>query len=196
MGMSAIDHDATASTVPTTAVRGLKIIGLGVAPTRPICRPGACDACASTPPIGWMQVNFWVNLVRSKILFSDAYRIIAVTEGGTCPVERFLVDGEATTRASRRYLVNMLSHVATVGLHKAPTAWFHEVNKEHGIYEFIKGDLRLLFFKGRQGDLVVCTTGLRKKGQKVDKAAVARSIRCRTDYLRALQQGTYEVLDT
>ena len=89
----------------------------------------------------------------------------------------------------------MLQHVAAHGFAGIPHAWTHEVNKEHGIYEFIKGPLRLLFFKGQGDSIAVCTSGVRKKGQKADKAAVAQAIKMKDAYWQAVNQGTLEIIE-
>lgn len=116
-------------------------------------------------------------------------------EGDSCPAEDFLAHGEAATAASRVGLAMMLEHVAQNGLQGCPSAWYHEANKKLGVYEFKKGDLRLFFFKGENGEIAVCTSGVLKKGQKADKAAVARAGEYRAEYLQALKRQTYEVLE-
>lgn len=115
-------------------------------------------------------------------------------DGDECPAETFLLQGEATTRSYRLGLFQMLTHVAEVGLAQAPSPWFHEANKEHGIYEFIRGPLRLFFFKGRNGEIAVCTSGVRKKGQKADKSSVLNAIRCKAAYEAAHTAKTYQVI--
>ncbi len=116
-------------------------------------------------------------------------------DGDECPAEQFLITGESATKASRIGLFSMLQFVAERGLHAAPAAWHHEVNKEQGIYEFKKGDLRLFFFKGSEGTIAVCTTGILKKGQKVDAASVSKAARLKSEYEVAIRKNTYEVVD-
>lgn len=59
----------------------------------------------------------------------------------------------------------------------------HEVDKENGIYEFIKGDLRALWFyaKGHRG-IVICSHAFVKKGQKTPNREKKRAIRLKQDY--------------
>lgn len=87
----------------------------------------------------------------------------------------------------------MLEYVATNGLQVMPVAWSHEADKANGIYEFIKGPLRLFYFKGLNGEIAVCTSGVRKSGQKADKAAVAHAIDLKKKYMTAVKHNTYEV---
>lgn len=125
----------------------------------------------------------------------DAYRVVGVMEGDQCAAEDFLLQGERSTAASREGLVTMLGYVATNGLQNMPNAWSHEADKPAGIYEFIKGPLRLFYFKGLNGEIAVCTSGVRKSGQKADKAAVAHAIAMKKQYMTAVKNNTYEVAE-
>ncbi len=121
------------------------------------------------------------------------YRVLAIKEGEHCPVEDFLTQGEKTTAAHRAGLVRFIQEIARHGLQHIPSAWWHEANKEHGIYELIKGPFRLFFFKGISGDIAICTDGTRKSGQKADKAKVQKAIQYKKTYLAAIEQQTCEV---
>lgn len=105
------------------------------------------------------------------------------------------MQGEAATEASRSGLIKMITYVAEHGLQGCPSAWFHEADKKKEIYEFVKGDLRLFFFKGQNGDVAVCTSGVLKKGQKADKSAVNYAYSWRLKYDQAIKDNTYEVID-
>ncbi len=129
-----------------------------------------------------------------KSLADDKYEVVAVVVNGDCPVEQFLTDGEASTEAARSALLQMLYKVAEFGLQTVPYKWSHEVNKREQIYEFIKGPLRLFYFKGEGRQIAVCTSGVRKSAQKADKAAVARAVKMRAAYFEAVQNKTLEVL--
>lgn len=132
-----------------------------------------------------------MNLVE---LASSKHQIVAVMDGHECPAFDFLIHGEATTESNRRGLVKILEHVAEVGLQEA-SQWVHEANKEHGIYEFIKGRLRLFFFKGNDGQIAVCTAGVLKKGQKADKAAVKKAADYKRAYFSAYADNQLKVVD-
>lgn len=116
-------------------------------------------------------------------------------DGKNCPVLDFLTVGEASTSSVRAGLIEMLTHVAENGLQGAPSKWFHEADKASGIFEFIKGPLRLFFFKGNGRDIAVCTIGVRKSGQKADGLVVKASVRWKKDYVSAVVNGTYEVIN-
>lgn len=132
--------------------------------------------------------------MKVKGLADDKYQVVAVMENGNCAAELFLADGEASTKSARTGLVQMLERVAELGLQNVPNAWSHEVNKREQIYEFIKGPLRLFYFKGEGRQIAVCTTGIRKSGKKADKAAIARAVKMRAAYFEAVQNKTLQVV--
>lgn len=130
-----------------------------------------------------------------KLLFEDVFSVVATTHDGSCSTEAFLNSGEATTKAAREGLYEMLKHVAERGLEGVPAAWVHEANKKESIYEFIKGPLRLFFFKGKDGQVVVCTDGVRKKGKKADRKSVKKAVALRKEYLEAVDNGTLDLVE-
>lgn len=132
--------------------------------------------------------------MRVKNLFSAEYSIVAVMVGDTCPAEDFLIAGEDSTESARNGIRKFLEYACTHGLQGIPSAWSHEVNKEHGIYEFIKGPLRLFFFKGKNGQIAVCTGGTRKDGRKADQSSVAAAIKFKATYFEAIRTSTLEVI--
>ncbi len=132
--------------------------------------------------------------MRLKLLFEDSFQVVAVMNGDDCPADAFINNGEDSQK-TRIGLQEMLGHVAERGLAEIPSAWFHEANKKEKIFEFIKGDLRLFFFKGEGNQIAVCTSGVRKKGQKADKAAVNKAVAYRKTYFAAVAAKTIEVID-
>lgn len=129
-------------------------------------------------------------MTDAVVWYAQPLRIIALMDGVSCPAIDFLTAGEQSTKASREGLAVMLDFVSKHGLQAMPAPWGHEADKQNGIFEFIKGRLRLLYFKGLNGDLVVCTVGYVKKSGKADKKVVAAAIRMKTRYVSA--QGNIE----
>lgn len=132
--------------------------------------------------------------MKIKELFVANFQIVAIIEGGSCPAEDFLLVGEKATEAYRFGMIEMLQIVAIEGLQDVPSKWFHEANKQDKIYEFIKGPLRLFFFKGENRQIAVCTAGVRKTGQKADKAALAMAQKYRERYFVSVRTNTLEVV--
>lgn len=117
-------------------------------------------------------------------------------DGEDCPSIDFLTNGEADHAASRLGLLNFLKHIAQNGFQQASAKWSHEADKRNGIYEFIKGDLRLFYFKGHGDTIAVTTGGCFKKGRKADPAMVAAAIRWKTRYEQAVADGTLHIDET
>jgi hypothetical protein len=134
--------------------------------------------------------------MKVKIVVAGAEcDIVAILDGDDCPAEDFIKDGEAETEGARAGLALILQHVAEKGIQNVPAAWVHEANKKDKINEFIKGPLRLFFFKGKGRQIAVCTTGARKKGNKADKAAVKKAAALRKKYEQAVEDQTLEVIN-
>ena len=132
--------------------------------------------------------------MRLKGLFTKRrFRVMGAMKGDTCPTERFLISGEKQYAASRDGLMDLLRRAADDGLAQFSSELLHLVDQSNGIYEFIKGDLRLLFFKGFDGVLVVCTGGYIKKGQKAPSREVAQAVRLKQEYISAKKAGTIQI---
>lgn len=62
----------------------------------------------------------------------------------------------------------------------------HEANKNHSIYEFIAGDLRLLWFYSKHTKkVIICSCQHLKKGNKVNKQETARIIKLKQEFSEA-----------
>lgn len=120
--------------------------------------------------------------MKLRTLFSAQFKVLATMAGASCPVDEFLSDGPESTRVAREAIAQRLQHISIYGLHNVPTAWYKVANRESGIYEFKKGDVRVFFFRGSGGEVVICTCGVVKQGQKADPLAVKASIRAKNEY--------------
>lgn len=132
--------------------------------------------------------------MKVRLIAEGEFEIVALMTGDDCPAEQFLLNGPPDTEASREGLAEMLQHVADRGFQGVPSKWVHEANKKLQVYEFIKGPLRLFFFKGQGRQIAVCGGGLRKTGNKADVGAVAATANMRTAYFLAVEHHTLEVV--
>lgn len=121
-----------------------------------------------------------------KQLAKSNYSVVGIVENGQCNAELFITEGEETYRASRNGLLIMIQHIAEHGLTNIPASWMKLVSKEERIYELRKGDLRLFFFQGEDGQIAVCSSGLIKKTQKVDTPSVTAAAKLRKEYFNAV----------
>lgn len=129
------------------------------------------------------------------IIFSDKYSIAAVSRNAVCKVTDFLQEPTSAYQASADGLFNVMERVSKDGLDQLPHSLSHFVDKKEKIYEFIKGDLRLFYFKGQDNLLVICTSVVIKKTQKVDKKQVNLAIRLKLEYLQSVRDGTIVLIE-
>ncbi len=120
------------------------------------------------------------------------YEIFGIVENDDCEADLFLSEGEAAEESCRNGLRMKLRHIAENGFQGVPDKWSHEADKQHQIYELIHGPLRLFYFKGVNGQIAICTAGVRKKGRKADPRAVGRAIRMKQDYFAAVEAQTLQ----
>lgn len=135
--------------------------------------------------------------MRLKILCSGIWTVIAPLDAaGECPVEAELATfmDDPRLRASVVGFGAAWRRIPALGPHALGTALYHCVDENHGIYEFIKGPLRLLCFEA-SGRLVVCSHTLRKKTQKTPSQDKARARKLKEDYLAASAAGQVIVVD-
>ena len=88
-----------------------------------------------------------------------------------------------------------MERVSKDGLDQLLHSLSHFVDKNEKIDEFIKGDLGLFYFKGHDNLLVICTSVVIKKTQKVDKKQVDLAIRLKLEYLQSIKDGTIVLIE-
>lgn len=112
-----------------------------------------------------------------------------VHEKGDGTLECALIDDfetiEATYAASRNQLLAYFQRVASNGLQALTTGQCHSVDANDKIYEFIAGKLRVLFFQGTTGQVIICSHMFLKKTQKTPPKEVNKAIRAKKQYLAA-----------
>lgn len=103
----------------------------------------------------------------------------------TCPLLEQMYDVQANQEASRDRLLNYIDLVARGGLSALNSSQFHLVDRSNKIYEFIAGDLRLLFFQANSGSFVICSNMFLKKTQKTPPQEVAKAVKAKVRYEQA-----------
>ncbi|MBB3170149.1 type II toxin-antitoxin system RelE/ParE family toxin [Simiduia aestuariiviva] len=76
---------------------------------------------------------------------------------------------------------------AEVGPTALPASNRHEVDKDRKIWEFIKGNYRVLYFYD-EGKLIVCSHIFRKKSQKTPESEKKKVCRLRDRYFEAKEE--------
>ncbi len=117
--------------------------------------------------------------------------IMNVRSNGT--TECSLIDGIRLHQHQRRASVNRIlasfDRMSKEGLSSLNASQFHLANRENGVYEFIGGDLRVMFFKASSGKIVICTHMLVKQGNKASPQDVARVVEYAKAYKLAETAG-------
>ncbi len=68
----------------------------------------------------------------------------------------------------------------------------HQVDANSKISEFISGKLRVLFFQGTQGNVVICTHMFLKKTQKTPPKELRKAVKAKRQYEQAEKVGQVE----
>lgn len=128
--------------------------------------------------------------MRLVKLYSRRYTVAApADEDGMSEAQRFLMNAAPDMQASARGMIKLFERYAEGGRNLLTSDNFHEANKEEGIWEFIKGRLRVFCFMDGEDRLVILSHGAIKKSQKADKLEVAKAARLKRDYLAAKAAG-------
>lgn len=129
------------------------------------------------------------------VMHSNQYKIGAVGNAESCESIDFLMELGANYEASAYGLFDLLERISKDGLRDISTKLSHRVDENENIYELIKGDLRLFYFKSDENFLIICTSALIKKSQTVDSRHVKKAIRLKHEYLEAVKQKTLIVIE-
>lgn len=128
------------------------------------------------------------------ILSSDQFMVVGISKDGVCIPEEYLLGLGNSYEASVTGLFLLLERVSEIGLQGISSKHIRLVNHKEKIYEFRKGDLRLFFFHGAERVLVVCTSAIIKKTQKVDDREVSKAIEFKKQYQKSVIDGTIELI--
>jgi len=116
------------------------------------------------------------------------FAVAALANDDGAEVLEFLRDVPADMRGSAAGMLALFERYAEGGRQRLPTSTFHEASRKDGVWQFIKGRLRVYCFID-DGSLVILTHGSVKKTQKADRGEVARAARCKQQYLAAKARG-------
>lgn len=98
-------------------------------------------------------------------------------------------------QASAEGLIHLIERIAEHGLDGLSTKLCHLVDKENKIYELIKGDLRLLFFKGHCDILIITSHGFLKKSQKTPDNEKNKAVRYKKQYQQAHDAENIDLIE-
>ncbi|CCE21999.1 type II toxin-antitoxin system RelE/ParE family toxin [Methylotuvimicrobium alcaliphilum] len=133
--------------------------------------------------------------MKLKVLHRTRYTIAAAMNGDECETETFLNDISTKYQASAEGLIHLIERIAEHGLDGLSTKLCHLVDKENKIYELIKGDLRLLFFKGHCDILIITSHGFLKKSQKTPDNEKNKAVRYKKQYQQAHDAENIDLIE-
>ncbi|MDU9047950.1 MAG: hypothetical protein Q3M30_03805 [Candidatus Electrothrix sp. Rat3] len=128
-----------------------------------------------------------------NIIKDDSWKICEVCDNeGNSPLLAWFNGLNKKYQGSVRRMLAIINTVATdrAGPTLLKKDISHEVNKNESIYEFIAGDLRLLWFYSKdERRMIVCGCQHLKKSQKANKIEVPRIIDIKKEYIASYRTG-------
>ena len=112
------------------------------------------------------------------------WKLYAVcNERGDCELLDFLAGLEGGLMKNASRMRELLDRVAESGPPRN-TEISHDLDKRKGIWEFIQGDLRVLWFYDK-GKLIICSHGVIKKARRTPRSEIDRACRAFDAYTDA-----------
>ncbi|HDK03110.1 MAG TPA: hypothetical protein ENG84_04645, partial [Gammaproteobacteria bacterium] len=68
----------------------------------------------------------------------------------------------------------------------------HQISREHGIWQFTKGSVRVLWFYDA-GHCVICAHVFFKTTQRTPKLEIDRAVKLKREYMRCKEDGDIEI---
>lgn len=124
----------------------------------------------------------------------DSWSVVGVcNDRGNCPTDDFLSGLGDNFRKDVDRVRALFTHVAKNGPNLLPVEISHNIAPE--IFEFIRGRLRIAWFYGDGGRVVVCSHGFVKKGQKTPRSEIEAAQRARNNYVTAHRKGEAAIIE-
>jgi len=120
-----------------------------------------------------------------------SWRILAICDRhGRADALDILTAGgpDDANASSKRKMLAYLEHVVQLPHSPRNTTVSHQVDEEFQIYEYIKGDLRLVYFYDK-GRTIILSHGFIKGGQDFPPAERDRARKAKTAYFDAKHRG-------
>ena len=117
-------------------------------------------------------------------------------DGDSCPLLDELASIPPNLKGAVNGVAPLLNRFAERGRGGLTSDLFHEVDKQNGIWEFIKGRIRILcFMSPYDGTLIILTHSFIKKEQKTPKSEVSKAIRLLEVYKADFLDGEVELVE-
>lgn len=86
-------------------------------------------------------------------------------------------------------LLSMIGKFAEHGQKMLNDSICHEIDENEKLFEFIKGDLRLIWFYGSGNKIIICSHCFIKKGRKTPPNEKAIAIKFKKEYFSLLERN-------
>lgn len=112
-----------------------------------------------------------------------------------CPLIDFLTDLGKQYEGAASGLFDFFHRFSVSGRDTFNDELCHYVDKDEKIWEFIKGDIRVLWFYGNGSRIIICSHAFIKKSRKTPEKEVNRAISVKKKYEVAAKKGRVEIIE-
>ncbi len=133
--------------------------------------------------------------MRVLKILNRKFEVLSVCdcENGADKLTLFLASLDGNFKANKEGILQLIEYAAT----NAPLRnndLSHQIDKEEGVWEFIKGRLRVPYFYDK-GKVIVVAGGFLKKSQKTPTSVIAHAIKIKKEYEAAKEAGNLTIED-
>ncbi|MEE9338328.1 MAG: type II toxin-antitoxin system RelE/ParE family toxin [Methylococcaceae bacterium] len=126
-----------------------------------------------------------------KLVSESRWKVFAVAkDDDECELLDFLYSIPPNMEKSKTALLALFDHVADNGPRDLPDKLSHQIDS--GIWEFIKGRIRVLWFYD-EGKIVICSHGFIKKTQTTPKSEIDKVTKIKSKYIDCKNEGSIEL---
>lgn len=125
--------------------------------------------------------------MKLLILESQLWDVTAIIneDEDCCPLIDFLAGLESKYKGSASGMFDLFERFSQSGRDTFNDDLCHYVDKDEKIWEFIKGDIRVLWFYGQGSRIIVCSHGFLKSSRKTPKKELNQAIAAKKEYENA-----------
>lgn len=122
--------------------------------------------------------------MKLLVLESQLWDVAAIIneDEDCCPLTDFLAGLESKYKGSASGMFDLFERFSQSGRDTFNDDLCHYVDKNEKIWEFIKGDIRVLWFYGQGSRIIVCSHGFLKNSRKTPKNEVNQAIAAKKEY--------------
>lgn len=134
-----------------------------------------------------------------RVAPKSKWEILAVcTKSGECDLLAFMLGLDAKYHAARESLFALFKRVSNEqhGPQLLPDDRCHYVDKKEKIYQFIAGDIRLLWFYAGQDKIIICSHAFIKKSRKTPQPEIDKAISVKRSHTDSKKKNDISIITT